>query len=213
MTRLKAIILDFDGVIVESLDLKTEAFAEIYYPYGDAVVKKVVDHHIAHGGVSRYVKFRHYHKELLGIELTEKEVRDLADRFYRLVFQKVIEAPFVPYAYEFIRDYSNIYDLYISTGAPTEETVVIAKAKKIYPYFKGIFGSPEEKTTHIRTILNGSGYQRKEVVFVGDATTDRDAARDEGITFIGRFTNNEEIKNEPFQISDFKGFHTYLTML
>ena len=41
---IKAIIFDFDGVIAESVDIKTEAFAELYKYYGDEVVKKAIKH-------------------------------------------------------------------------------------------------------------------------------------------------------------------------
>ncbi len=37
----QAIIFDFDGVIVESGDIKTQAFAELYRSYGEHVVTEV----------------------------------------------------------------------------------------------------------------------------------------------------------------------------
>ena len=40
---IKAIIFDFDGVIVESVKLKSNAFASIYKPYGLKIMKKVFD--------------------------------------------------------------------------------------------------------------------------------------------------------------------------
>ena len=54
---IKAIIFDFDGVIAESVNVKTEAFASLYEPYGKDVVNKVEQHHLANGGVSRFEKF------------------------------------------------------------------------------------------------------------------------------------------------------------
>ena len=38
----KAIIFDFDGVLVDSVNIKGLAFAKIYQSYGDDIVKKVV---------------------------------------------------------------------------------------------------------------------------------------------------------------------------
>ena len=40
---LKGIIFDFDGVIAESVQVKTDAFSSIYKPYGKDVVDKVVN--------------------------------------------------------------------------------------------------------------------------------------------------------------------------
>ncbi|MBK6632552.1 MAG: hypothetical protein IPG33_16790 [Betaproteobacteria bacterium] len=60
--RFDAIVFDFDGVLAESVDVKTRAFASLYETYGADVVKQVVAWHLAHGGVSRYEKFRHFHQ-------------------------------------------------------------------------------------------------------------------------------------------------------
>ena len=68
--NLKSIIFDFDGVIVESNNIKTNAFEGLYKPFGNEIAKKVIEHHVTHGGISRFEKFKLYHKELLGIDLT-----------------------------------------------------------------------------------------------------------------------------------------------
>ena len=70
---IKNIIFDFDGVICESVDIKTDAFYEMYLPYGEEVALKVKEHHIANGGMSRYDKFRHYEK----VFLDKKELENL----------------------------------------------------------------------------------------------------------------------------------------
>ena len=58
---LKGIIFDFDGVIADSVQVKTDAFAALYKPYGPDIVKKVVEHHEANGGMSHFEKIRLYH--------------------------------------------------------------------------------------------------------------------------------------------------------
>ena len=62
---LKGIIFDFDGVIAESVQVKSDSFAALYKPYGLDIVKKVVEHHEANGGMSRFYKFRLYHESFL----------------------------------------------------------------------------------------------------------------------------------------------------
>ncbi len=57
------IFFDFDGVIAESVSAKTDAFKEMYLPYGEKIAEEVVDYHIKNGGVSRYEKFRHWEKK------------------------------------------------------------------------------------------------------------------------------------------------------
>ncbi len=48
------LIFDCDGVILDSNRVKTAAFFSAASPYGELVAAKLVEHHVAHGGVSRY---------------------------------------------------------------------------------------------------------------------------------------------------------------
>jgi len=200
---INAIIFDFDGVIAESVNVKTEAFAEIYRPYGELVVERVVAHHLANGGISRFEKFKLYHKEFLCIDLTEQEVKDLANKFSNLVLEKVISAPYVKGAYEFISKHYRDYDLFISSGTPKDEILKIMKARGLLKFFKGVYGSPERKDKHVKNIMKGNNYKKSEVVFVGDAPSDRDAARVNNISFIARIELKESgLLDEKNRIDD-----------
>ena len=46
---LNNFIFDFDGVILNSLDVKTNAFYKMYEPYGLKIAKSVKDYHINNG--------------------------------------------------------------------------------------------------------------------------------------------------------------------
>jgi|TARA_Y100000310_G_scaffold36997_1_gene34777 HAD superfamily hydrolase (TIGR01549 family) len=204
---IKAIIFDFDGVIVESVNIKSTAFSEMYKAHGRDVVEKVLAHHLLNGGISRFEKFRFYHKQYLGVSLTKSELAKIANQFSNLVVDKVISAPYVPGAYEFLSEYNNIYDFYISTGTPDAEIIRILKAKQIEVFFKGVYGSPEKKSEHVRRILSNGEYQKNEVIFVGDSVTDREAARNNNIPFIARVAGgNGKLETEKLTISNLENF-------
>ena len=148
---LKAIIFDFDGVIVESIGIKTDAFASLYSHYGIEIVRKVVEHHEANGGMSRYDKFRLYHGSFLNITTTDEKIMDLARQFSKMVVEKVIDAPYLPGALEYVKKSHKQYKLFISTGTPTEEIKQILEGRKIFQYFTDVFGSPEKKLTILTT--------------------------------------------------------------
>ena len=100
---LKGIIFDFDGVITESVHIKSEAFAELYGPYGKYVVQKVVkDHQRNDVGLSRFELFRYYHKKYLNIEISKQTEKKLISQFSKLVINKIIQAPYVPGVMEYI---------------------------------------------------------------------------------------------------------------
>ena len=202
MPDIKAIIFDFDGVILDSVDAKTQAFAELYEPYGKTVVQQVVKHHEANGGISRFEKIRYYHSNFLGTELSEIEIDNIADQFSQLALNKVLSSPYVPGAEAFIKK-NYKYDLFISTGTPKEEIEYILQKLKIREYFKKVYGSPAVKTEHVGDIIARNKYDNKTVIFVGDAATDVEAANANDIMFIGRNTTYPDILKEKYIIDNF----------
>ena len=68
---IKAIIFDFDGVIIESADIKTEAFRALFENYPEHV-EAIAGFHIENGGMSRFDKFRHIYKNIINEELNEE---------------------------------------------------------------------------------------------------------------------------------------------
>ena len=55
--RVKQIIFDFDGVILDSHIIKTKAFYELFRKFGLTTAKKSRLHHLKNTGVSRNIKF------------------------------------------------------------------------------------------------------------------------------------------------------------
>ncbi|UGV40295.1 HAD family hydrolase [Methanococcoides orientis] len=196
---LKAILFDFDGVLVESVDIKTKAFAKLFESEGKEIVDQVVEYHLANGGVSRYKKFEYIYEKLLGKHLNAEISKDLGERFSHLVIQNVIDAPWVSGAKNFLEEYYQEIDLYIVSGTPEDELKSIVNRKSIKKYFKGTYGSPETKGNLIKRILSGGDYTKDQVVFVGDAITDLNGALDSDVPFIGRLSDEN---NNPFKEYD-----------
>ena len=181
---IKAIIFDFDGVIAESIQVKTDAFSELYSPYGNDVVEKVVSYHLANGGVSRYEKIKYFHESFLKRLITKVEIRELANQFSELVIDKVISAPSLPGVIDYIHTCHEKYTMFISTGTPTDEINQILKSRGISNYFTDIFGSPQKKGDHIKKIISKFKIRPDELLFYGDSDTDHDAAEDANINFV-----------------------------
>lgn len=190
--RIKNIFFDFDGVIAESVSAKTEAFREMYLSYGEEIANQVVDYHIKHGGVSRYEKFRYWEKAHFGKDISEERTQELANVFSNLVLKKVIKADEVSGANNFIKKYYKTLRFWIITGTPTKEIEVITKERKLSEYFVGIHGSPEKKRYWTEYLIKKHKLKRDETLFLGDATTDQDAAEFSSLHFALR--ENQENK-------------------
>ncbi len=199
-TRFKNIFFDFDGVIAESVSAKTDAFKEMYLPYGKEIVGQVVDYHVNNGGVSRYEKFKYWEKTFFRKDISEVRVQEMAQEFSNLVLKKVINSKEVSGAEYFIKKYSETMNFWIITGTPTKEIEVITKERNIKDYFLGVHGSPESKQYWTEFLIETHNLKREETLFLGDATTDQDAAEFSKLHFILR--DNDENHN---LFNDYKG--------
>ncbi len=183
---IKAIIFDFDGVILNSVNLKTYAFETIYSNSDDYILEKIKRYHLKNGGLSRTKKFRYFEKVLLKKKIvTSQDLNDLCDKFERLISIKILKVPFIKGAYQFLKKNHLNYDFYISTGTPQKEINQIVKKRKLDKYFVNIYGSPMNKKNHIMNILEKGKLKKKDVIFVGDAKNDYEAAKKANIRFIG----------------------------
>ncbi|GEO82171.1 hypothetical protein ROR02_23020 [Pararhodospirillum oryzae] len=183
---LDAIIFDFDGVLAESVDVKTRAFAALYQEAGPDVVGQVIAHHEAHGGVSRFDKIRHYHAAFLGTPLTDDEVTRWADRFGGLVEDAVAQAPEVPGAGALLAFLKDRLPLFIVSGTPEIELLRILQRRNMTSFFAEMRGSPAKKAALTADILVRHQLEAGRVLFIGDATTDFEAACQAGCLFLGR---------------------------
>lgn len=201
-----AIVFDFDGVLVQSVDIKTRAFARLFEPHGPDVVARVVAHHRAHGGVSRFEKFRHYYREFLRQPLADDALEDLARRFADLVVEEVERAPFVPGADRFLNDCCGHVPCFVVSGTPQEEMREIIRRRRMHKWFVDVFGTPASKTENVRQVL-AHGFSCDRTTLFGDADADWIAARDAGMRFVGviRDADNPLASRQGFvKISDFE---------
>lgn len=188
---LTSIILDFDGVILESVSVKTEAFRKLFSRVPEHV-DEIVQFHRDNGGMSRYDKFRYIYKNILNEELTPQKFEELSEKFAAIVSKEVIKVPFVPGAHEFLEICHSKIPLYIVSATPEEELTQIIQNRRLSHYFKKVFGAPRKKTECITEIVTLTGSPPGSVIYVGDAKNDFDAARAAGIRFIGRVKEGDE---------------------
>jgi phosphoglycolate phosphatase-like HAD superfamily hydrolase len=183
----QAIFFDFDGVILESADIKTNAFLELFrdYPeYGDAIRR----YHHENLGVSRYIKFEWIYRTLLNKTLDEAEKKKLGEQFSELVFNKVLACPLVAGAYQFLEEARNQYYCFVASGTPHEELQAIVSQRKLDIFFNEVCGTPHTKSNIVERLLKVYKLSSGDCWFVGDGITDYEAALETGVKFIARDT-------------------------
>lgn len=197
--KIKYIFFDFDGVLAESVNIKTEAFKQMYLYKGEDFANKVKQYHLENGGVSRFEKFKVFNGDWLGEEINQQKIDELAQVFSDLVIDGVVNSPEVKGALDFLNS-SEAYKKYIITGTPTVEIKPILERREMDHFFVKAYGSPEKKGHWVNKIISEEKILSKECVFIGDALADYNAAISNNVPFILRETE------EAIQLfEDFKG--------
>ncbi len=204
---IKALVYDCDGVLLESVDAKTDAFCDLFRPHGPDAVRIIRDYHLAHGGVSRFEKFRYFYREALDQEITEAEIDSLSVAFSELCLDKVLASAEVPGARDTVEAFHGRVPQYVASGAPQEELRFILKQRSFSHYFEEIFGSPGLKTHALQEIISRHGLLPQEVLMVGDSSTDLEAAQKVGTLFYGRGDFCDPL---PWG-EDLRGLHEFIT--
>ena len=206
--KFKLIIWDFDGVIKDSVLIKSNGFEKLFEPYGLKIVNKVKKHHKENEGISRYVKIPLY-LSWISKDMSKKNIKIFYNKYSEIVFDKVIKSPWVPGVKVFLEKnpYNQIFVLISAT--PENELKKIISKLKINKCFKAIYGSPKIKLNQIKKILKKFNISSKDTLMIGDTISDYNAAKSNNINFIFRKTefNGKLIKeyNEKF-IQNFNNF-------
>lgn len=178
----QAWLLDCDGVILDSNAIKTEAFYELARPYGEDVAQAFVDHHRRHGGVSRFVKVKYLHEELLG-DADEERIREGVEAYGRIVRERLATCREAPGLRDFLGNIpAGTYRAVISGGLQDEVRSVL-QTRGLASYFDDVFGSPRKKAAIFESLAD-AGRLAQRAVYLGDSRYDFEVARDFGVDFV-----------------------------
>ncbi len=185
---LRAIVFDFDGVVLESADLKTEAFIELFAHHGAAVASQVEAHHLANLGISRFKKFEWIYANILQQPLSDAQSQALGEQFSALALDKILAAPFVPGAREALQTLTGQLPLFVASGTPQAELDMIVERRGLRDHFREVWGTPTEKPVILRDLMSRFGLAADEMLFIGDGLSDYKAAHSVGTGFLARDT-------------------------
>jgi phosphoglycolate phosphatase-like HAD superfamily hydrolase len=207
-------IFDCDGVILNSNNLKTRAFAEALPNEPSDIVTDFVEYHKKYGGISRYEKFRYYYETMKNQVDSEQEIENALNNFTNIVSDGLIKCNYIPGVIEFIKKlYVKEKKLFIVSGSDEEELKGVFSKRMIFHYFEQIYGSPIDKIENTRKVIelisNG-----QSGVFLGDSKTDYDAAKKYKLDFIfvsavSEWQNAQQLITDDRIIKDFKEINEY----
>lgn len=181
------LVLDCDGVILESNAAKAAGFARVFSDWPEHV-PAILALHERYGGVSRYKKFEWIYRDILRQPLSADLARRLGAAYSRAVLAEVLAAPEVPGLRALLDDLrQRDVPVFVLSGTPQDELVAVLDRRDLLPFFTGVVGSPTGKPEALRDLL-ASAHGRADglPLFLGDALSDLEAAHEAGVHFLGR---------------------------
>src|SRR6056300_1510172 len=89
INNFKTIIWDFDGVILDSDDIRTESFKETFKEFSFHDVSKLVNYHKLNGGLSRYHKIDFFFKNIMKKKITANDYNSFVESYGKYCIDKL----------------------------------------------------------------------------------------------------------------------------
>jgi len=202
---IKNIIFDFDGVILDSIPVKVEAFKTLFEEFPADKVDELIKYHLLNGGKSRYLKIRYFYEELLNKNITDEKVNQIAQLYSELTKLELSKEKYIIQdTFEFIKENYQNYKMHIASGADEKDLKFICDSLGLTKYFLSINGSPIVKTKIVKDILMKKQYKKEETILIGDSVNDYEAANVNNIEFYAY--NNESLKENNNYIHSIIGY-------
>ena len=205
-----AIFFDVDGVLIDSVEIKGEVFAEVFSDF-PAESERILALHRAYGGVSRASKIKLMYRELTGNEIESHDYAQRLHLFSALIRDRVLRAPEISGARKTLEDLHEFFWMHAVSAMPIEELTQVLAKHQFYSFFRSVHGDPPQKSETVRELLDGHGYKTQDCFLVGDSRQDEQAALINRLTFIqvGK-ANNRKLGYASLKIESLQGLASFM---
>lgn len=180
---LKAVIFDFDGVVLESAGIKERAFLRIFSA-GRSTRNDILSYLRSVQEKPRWIKIRHVITHILKQSGVDARLKRLVRAYEKECYRRVLACRFVKGAERLIR--RGDFLKFVCSGTPEAELRRIITHRGLASSITASFGAPRRKPDILKIILRRWSLPRPAVLYVGDSIGDYRASLRAGVPFIGR---------------------------
>jgi len=182
--RPACILLDFDGVIMDSMMLKLDAYCFALAEYGFDRTK-LREQQLRYAGLSRSKAIPIMFEALAGKTLPEGNLERILTLFAEEDDRLREKMKLMPGSLAFLKNASRKVPLVVVTGTPQEAIDKTVERFELRSYFQEVCGYPPAKAEHLQAQLDKRGLKPEQTIYVGDSIQDYKAANASGIPFVG----------------------------
>ena len=180
----KVVLLDFDGVILDSVPIKDQAFLNLFSDHSVEVQENARRFWASTRGMDRSKRIQQGFWECSNIKHTGSDLTSILRRYQIDIERSLISAPWIQGAIEFLSA-SQKHHIFVVSAAPQIEIRNIVVTRGIDHYIDSVFGGPSSKISNIKTILAKLNKEPEQAIFVGDMLSDLEVAAALLIPFVG----------------------------
>ncbi|MGY8810599.1 MAG: HAD family hydrolase [Pseudomonadales bacterium] len=181
--QYKGVILDCDGVILDSNNFKISAMQESLRDYDTEKVKDFVNYFKSNFGKSRQEHIETFFNSHLNRSPTNGEAGLILANYAKNCILEYKLCAMCSGAYEFISRKSSSR-LWVASGSDEVELNHVFNQRKIDTYFERILGSPTSKAANVEEIIRDSNLKTEDFCLIGDSWADYEAAKQNNVDFI-----------------------------
>ena len=185
LKQYKTLVFDCDGVVLDSNQLKTDAYYRVAVAFGasHAQAQALVDYHVKLGGISRFIKFRYFLDEIMHQPATDDAMAVLLESFAEEIRRGLLTCEIAPGLLELRERTGHSRWMLVSGGDQAELRSLFAERGIDQLFDAGIFGSPDNKDVILER-ETVSGNLAQPAVFFGDRRYDHEASKRASLAFV-----------------------------
>lgn len=185
LTQYKTIVLDCDGVVLNSNQTKVDAYYNTAKRLGgtDAQAQAFVDYHLKLGSIPRNDKIRYYITEIIQQPLTEALFQAFMDTFTVILDETLMKCEVAPSLYALKAATAQAQWMLMSGGDQGELRQIFPRRGLDGLFELGIYGGPTKKNEHLASMI-ADGTIQFPALFIGDSRFDHQASTAAGLDFI-----------------------------
>jgi phosphoglycolate phosphatase-like HAD superfamily hydrolase len=180
---LRAIVLDFDGTIVNSTSIKIDAHRKALVRLIGSSASDISAAYKKFGTLNRVEQLRLSYQEITGTEPTDEIVTRLVESYGTYCAERSDEVSLFSGWAEFASWARERYPLAIASNAPHDEVVTQCRSLGIFDDFRWVYGHPTSKEDALRRIQHALLIEPTDLLYVGDRLEDRAVAVRVGTRF------------------------------
>ncbi len=168
------LILDVDGVLLDSNTLKEKNIRKAAKPFADRkLLDEFIEYFVSLNGVPREVKIEHFFGP--GSEISQM----ILSEYNQLNEQQLHDVPLTEGVLDFLPIWSGVCPVYALSGGTQREVQDVLESKGLSNHFTEILGGPVTKSRHLKKLsLTGA------ILYVGDSLHDAEIAEQFGFDFL-----------------------------